>query len=63
MNNIWTYVGIALFAWVAWDLYAGYTLTWATVYRESDPTTYWIALAGWTGLAISCFFSWGSDDK
>lgn len=63
MTNIWTYVGIALFAWVGWDLYAGYTMTWEMVYRHEDPVTYWIALAVWTGLAVSCFFSWGDNDE
>ncbi len=63
MSNTWKYVGIALLAWVGWDLYAGYTLTWETVYRESDPVTYWVALSAWAGLAVSCFFSWGGNDE
>jgi hypothetical protein len=61
MNNIWTYVGIALFIWVGWDLYAGYTLAWDVIYRDKDPMTYWVTVTIWAGLAISCFFSWGKD--
>lgn len=63
MDNIWIYIGISLLAWVAWDLYEGYTLTWRMVYRDSEPTTYWVAIAVWTSLAISCFFTWGNDNK
>ncbi|MGH1378946.1 MAG: hypothetical protein ACRBB3_09010 [Alphaproteobacteria bacterium] len=61
MNNIWTYVGVALLGWVGYDLYAGYTLLWDIIYRETDPVSYWIVLAIWFALAVSCFFSWGEE--
>ncbi len=63
MNNIWTYIGLALLAWVGWDLYRGYTLIWDVIYRDTDPTTYWIVIAVWTSLAMSCFFPWGNNDQ
>ncbi len=62
MNNIWTYVGIALLVWVGYDLYAGYTLLWDVIYRDQDPASYWIVLGIWFALAVSCFVPWGRDD-
>lgn len=61
-NSAWTYVGIGLLAWVGWDLYAGYTMAWEVIYRDENPTAYWITLAVWIGLGISCFFSLGNND-
>ncbi len=62
LNNIWTYVGIALLAWVAWDLYAGYTLVWNLVYRDQEPVLYWTFVTIWFALGVSCFFSWGEEE-
>ena len=59
---MWKIIGVLLLGWVAYDLYAGYTLIWDVVYRDEDPVTYWIALAVWFALAISCFFSWNSEE-
>jgi hypothetical protein len=59
--NIWTYVGIALLAWVGYDLYAGYTFTWEIVNKEESPLTYWSVISVWTILSVSCFFSGGSE--
>lgn len=58
MNIFWNIVGVALLGWVAWDLYAGYTVLADVVYRDQEPTLYWIAIAIWGALGISCFFSW-----
>lgn len=63
MSNIWTYVGIALLGWVAWDLYAGYTLVWELVYRDENPGLYWAAVGAWAVLGLSCFFPWGSEEE
>ncbi len=63
MNNIWTYVGIALLAWIGYDLYAGYTLLWDVIYRDQDPASYWTVLGIWFVLAVSCFFPWGNDEQ
>lgn len=61
MDNIWTYIGVLLLAWVGWDLYAGYTVLHETIYRDEQPTLYWTGVAAWLGLAISCFFDWSSE--
>lgn len=63
MSSFWSLVGVLLLAWVGWDLYAGYTILWDVVYREVEPTKYWMVLGGWTVLAISCFFSWSSEEE
>ena len=57
MSKFWSVVGVALLVWVAWDLYAGYTLTWKVVYRDATPGTYWSVVTLWALLALSCFFS------
>ena len=57
MVNFWLFVGVALFAWVGWDLYHGYTLLYDVIYKEQDPTMFWVAIAAWSGLALSCFFA------
>lgn len=58
MRSFWFTVGVLLLGWVAWDLYAGYTLLWDFVYRETQPGLYWICVSVWAVLGISCFFSW-----
>lgn len=63
MRSFWPIVGVLLLIWVAYDLYAGYTLLWDVVYRDVEPTKYWVVLGGWTVLAISCFFSWGDEEE
>lgn len=63
MRVFWNIVGVALLAWVAWDLYAGYTLLYDIIYRDSDPVMYWVAVAIWAGLGVSCFFSWGGENE
>lgn len=55
MDNFWSYVGIALIAWVGWDLYAGYTLLHKTVYLAEQPGLYWAGIVTWSLLALSCF--------
>ncbi|WP_194842563.1 hypothetical protein [Endozoicomonas sp. OPT23] len=54
----WKVVGVFLLGWVGWDLFYGYTYLFDVVYRDQDPTLYWVAVSGWTLLGISCFFSW-----
>lgn len=61
MVVFWRIVGVALLAWVGWDLYFGYTLLNDVIYRDEEPTLYWTAVAIWFALGISCFFSW--DNK
>lgn len=56
--NFWSFVGIALLAWVGYDLYAGYTVIWDVIYKDDDPTMYWTAVSIWALLGISCFFNW-----
>ncbi len=63
MVNIWRVIGVLLVAWVAWDLYAGYTLGWSKVERADNPILYWSLIAIWSSLAASCFYSWGEDDE
>ncbi|BDY07027.1 hypothetical protein [Ferrimonas sp. YFM] len=54
----WKIVGTLLLLWAGWDLTQGYTYLFDRVYREADPLLYWSALAAWTTLGFSCFFSW-----
>ncbi|KZK79681.1 hypothetical protein PsAD13_05027 [Pseudovibrio sp. Ad13] len=57
VSFFWRIVGVVLLSWVAWDLYAGYTLLYDVIYRTEDPLMYWIGIALWTALGLSCFFS------
>ena len=57
MTTFWRVIGVCLFIWVAWDLYAGYTLLYDVIYKAQDPTMYWVAILAWSGLALSCFFT------
>lgn len=63
MDNFWKVVGVLLFIWVAYDLYAGFTILYDVIYRDQQPGLYWITIGIWTVLAISCFFSWSSDGE
>jgi len=63
MDNLWTYIGVLLLAWVGWDLYAGYTLLHDVIYRAEQPALYWSGIAAWSALAISCFFGWGGEEE
>ncbi len=58
MFDFWKLVGVALLAWVGYDLYAGLTLAWDVIYRDEDPIAYWGVLSVWLVLAISCFVKW-----
>lgn len=51
MRVFWFTVGVLLLGWVIWDV----------IYKDVEPTKYWICLGTWTVLGISCFFSWGDD--
>ncbi|MGH0001891.1 hypothetical protein ACQU0X_17625 [Pseudovibrio ascidiaceicola] len=62
VSFFWRIVGVVLLAWVAWDLYAGYTLLYDVIYRTADPLMYWIGIALWTALGLSCFFSSSSQE-
>jgi len=62
MQNFWYVVGVLLLGWVAFDLYAGYTLLHDVIYRDQNPTLYWTGVGVWFALAVSCFFSWNSDE-
>ena len=59
MDTFWKFVGVLLLGWVAWDLYYGYTYLHTIIYRDVDPTMYWVVLGTWAALGMSCFFSWG----
>lgn len=61
MDPFWKIVGVLLFAWVAYDLYAGFTILYDVIYRDQQPRLYWTTLGLWTLLAISCFYSWNED--
>lgn len=63
MRTFWAIIGVLLLAWVAFDLYAGYTFLHDVIYRDSDPLLYWVSITIWLGLGFSCFFSWSSDDE
>ena len=62
MGNIWSYVGVALLAWVGWDLFAGYTFLHETIYRSDQPSFYWVGVGTWSLLALSCFTGSGSSE-
>lgn len=61
MQIFWRIIGVLLIGWVIWDLYHGYTFVKSIVYRDEEPTLYWIAVSVWAVLGISCFFSWNND--
>ena len=63
MRSFWSIIGVLLLAWVAWDLYAGYTFLLDIVYKELEPTKYWVCIGAWALLGISCFFSWNNEEK
>ena len=55
----WKVVGVALLGWVAYDIYAGYTLVWDVVHRDRDPVLYWIVVGVWFVLAVYCLLPSG----
>lgn len=58
--KIWGIIGILLALWVAYDLYAGYTLLHRMVLREEEAALYWGTVGVWAALALWClagFFS------
>ncbi len=57
VSFFWRIVGVSLLAWVVWGLYEGYTFLYDMIYKSADPVMYWIGLALWTALGLSCFFS------
>ena len=61
MTGVWSFIGVGLLVWVGYDLYAGYTLLWDTIYRDQDPVGYWLILGLWFLLAISCFVPWSAN--
>lgn len=64
MTYFWYFIGVLLSAWVAWDLYHGYTLIWSDfVYRDQTPSAYWTGIVVWAALAISCFIPWGGNKE
>ena len=57
--NWTTWLGIALLAWVAWvawDLLAGSVWLHREYRRASEPVAYWLLMAIWTLVALSCFY-------
>lgn len=53
----WTvYLGVALLAWVAWDLFAGSVWLHREYLRASEPITYWLLMLVWALVAVSCFY-------
>ena len=56
---VWRIVGIGVLAWVAYDLYTGYTLLWDVVHRDQDPTLYWTLMGIWTALGVYCLLPAG----
>jgi len=63
MDSFWKVVGVLLLIWVAYDLYAGFTLLYDVIYREQQPAVYWTGIGLWTLLALSCFFSWSDEQE
>jgi hypothetical protein len=54
----WTYfIGIALLAWVAYDLFTGRVWLHRAFDRASEPGGYWGLMVLWLVLALS-FFYW-----
>lgn len=50
--NIWFYIGIALIIWVIYDLIAGVTWTYRSIYRQYEPIQYWLVTTLWAIIAI-----------
>lgn len=49
--SLWQWVGVALVVWLLWDLYAGTTWIHRTVYREYEPSLYWVVMSVWAVIA------------
>jgi len=52
--TIWNYVGIGLLLWAAWDIFNGVTYVWGAIYRKESPLLYWLVVAIWISLGVSC---------
>jgi len=57
MSNFWRVIGVGLLIWVAWDLYFGYTVLYDVIYKDQEPTLYWVSVTIWLGLGLSCFYT------
>lgn len=53
-DNIWMIVGVALVAWVGWDIYAGYTYAHRLILRADEPGLYWTFVVLWALIAAWC---------
>jgi len=47
-------VGIGLLLWAAWDIFNGVTYVWGAIYRKESPLLYWLVVAIWISLGVSC---------
>lgn len=56
--GFWQYVGLALAAWILFDLFAGFAYLHRKVKRSEEPGLYWFAMLLWTSVAAATFF-WG----
>ena len=54
--GVWQYVGLALAAWVLFDLLAGYAYLHRKVTRREEPALYWITMLIWSAIAAVTFF-------
>ena len=53
--GIWQWIGLALGAWVLWDLFSGSVYLHRRVARAAEPSLYWGGMALWTTVAATCF--------
>ena len=40
MDSLWKVVGVLLLGWVAYDIYAGWTLLYDVIYRQQQPVLF-----------------------
>ncbi|MFB9888030.1 hypothetical protein [Balneatrix alpica] len=54
---MWTLIGVSLLLWLGWDLYSGEVWLHRAFLREQEPLGYWLGMALWLGVALSCLLS------
>ena len=53
-----TILGVALLAWVLYDLVTGKVWLHRAYRRSEEPAGYWLTMGLWLLVALSCFY-WG----
>ncbi len=55
LQELFRFAGVALIAWVAFDIYAGHTWLPRKIQRAEEPALFWSVILFWTCLAVVLF--------